>query len=92
MRLIGREKLNCLYGAGEQAEKWVLSWVTEVMNAHWKYPADVSAQFPNVRQGNDGRMEFPVGDCKWAISLLIAFPQGIALITALKENDNVYGN
>lgn len=92
MRLIGRKKLRCLQGMTEQAEKWILSWMAEVMSAHWKHPADVSAQFPTMRESGDGHLVFPIGNSKWAICLLIAFPQGIALITELKASDDIYGN
>ncbi len=33
---------------------------------------------------------FPVGNCNWVICLLIAFPQGIALITDLKVEDETH--
>lgn len=92
MRLIGREKLCCLNNAGEQAKKWVLSWTAEVASANWKQPADVGAQFPNMKQGEDGRFLFPVSGCTLVISLLIVFPQSVALISALEAKDNNHGN
>ena len=92
MRLIGREKLCCLNNAGEQAKKWVLSWTAEVANANWKQPADVGAQFPNMKHCEDGRFLFPVSGCTSVISLLIAFPQSVALISALEAKDNHHGN
>lgn len=92
MRLIGREKLCCLSNAEEQVKKWVQSWVAEVTNANWKHPAELGAQFPNVKQTEDGRFLFPVNGCAQAVSLLIAFPQGIALITALEKIDGSYGS
>lgn len=92
MRLIGREKLHCLRGKGEQVEKWVRHWASEVTDAQWKRPADVRDQFPNAHHNGKGRFMFPVGNCKWAIHLLIAFPQGIALITDLKADDDIHGD
>lgn len=92
MRLIGREKLCCLSNAEEQVKKWVQSWTAEVTNANWKHPAELGAQFPNVKQTKDGQFLFPVSGCARAISLLIAFPQGIALITALEKTDDYYGS
>ena len=90
MRLIGRTKLGRLRGRGEQTQKWLLSWAGEVMNAHWRTPADVSTQFPNALHRGSGHFEFPVSTCSWRIHLLIAFPQGVALITDLKaENKNL---
>lgn len=91
MRLIGREKLCSLTTAGEHVKKWVLSWAAEIANANWKHASEVSAQFPNVRQGEDGYFFFPVNGCTCVICLLIAFPQRVALIAAL-EVEEVYGN
>lgn len=91
MRLLGRERLNCLFGKGEQLESWVRSWVAEVLAAHWKQPSDVQNQFPNIRHQGAGCFMFPVRDCNWVICSLIAFPQGIVLITDLKIEDATYG-
>ncbi|BAN51104.1 type II toxin-antitoxin system HigB family toxin [Metapseudomonas resinovorans] len=90
MRLIGREKLASLKGIGNEIEKWVLSWIAEVTNAHWKHPADVRNQFPNAKEKGNGSFLFPVGNCDVAIQLLIAFPQGIALITDLKASEDTH--
>lgn len=87
MRLLGRERLDRLRGRSEQVEKWVRSWAAEVLDAHWKQPADVRDQFPNSRDQGEGVFMFPVGNCNWVICLLIAFPQGVALITDLKVED-----
>jgi mRNA interferase HigB len=88
MRLIGKQRLACL--RGEQIEKWVRAWVAEVMSAHWKQPSDVREQFPNARHAGQGLFLFPVGNCNCVICLLIAFPQGVALITDLKVEDETY--
>ncbi len=92
MRLIGREKLCCINHTGERVKKWVLSWAAEVANANWKHPADVHAQFPNMRQDEGVGFLFPVNGSTWVICMLIAFPQGVALITALKAKDEIYEN
>lgn len=92
MRLIGREKLCGLSNAEDQVKKWVQSWIAEVVNANWRHPTEMGAQFPNMKQMEDGRFLFPVNDCAHAISLLVAFPQGIALITALETTDGSYGS
>lgn len=84
MRLIGRERLSRLQGSGEQINKWLLSWAAEVAAAQWKYPVDVCAQFPSALHRGEGRFIFPVRNSSVAIDLLVAFPQGIALITDLK--------
>lgn len=89
MRLIGRERLDYLKGRSEQVEKWVRSWVAEVLDAHWKQPSDVRDQFPNSRHQGENVFMFPVSDCNWVICLRIAFPQGIALIADLKVENEI---
>lgn len=91
MRLLGRQQLSRLREEDERIEKWVLSWVAEIEAAHWKHPSDVIEQFPNAHHTGDYRFLFPVGNYRWAICLLIAFPQGIALITELNAKDETLG-
>lgn len=92
MKLIGRERLAHLRVMGEPAEKWIQSWVAEVTTAHWKSPIDVRSQFPNVRQADDGHILFPVNDFGIVIQVRMAFPQGIALITALINSEENHGH
>lgn len=87
VRLIGREKLRHLKGTSEQNKKWLVSWVSEVMGAHWKLPSDVIQQFPKAKHEGEGRFMFPVADCNWTIHLLITFPQGVALVTNINAKD-----
>ncbi|MGU2418776.1 type II toxin-antitoxin system HigB family toxin [Burkholderia cenocepacia] len=90
MRLVGRERLDHLRGTGEMIEKWVRSWTAEVVAAHWKHPSDVEDQFPNARHQGDGHFVFPVSGCDRVICLLIAFAQGIALVTDLKADNETH--
>jgi len=92
MRLIGLEKLSQLRDKGEQTEKWILSWIAEVRDAHWKRPVDVRNQFPKARHDGEGRFMFSVANSQWIICLLVTFQHGIALITDLKAEDNIHGN
>lgn len=91
MRLVGREKIQCLARTDELAHKWTCAWVAELSTANWKDPKDVSQQFPNARQSESGHFIFPIGNCNKEIFLKIAFQQGIALITGLREDRN-YGS
>ncbi|WP_114970969.1 type II toxin-antitoxin system HigB family toxin [Rhodoferax ferrireducens] len=82
MRLIGRERLIGLYGTGAQA--WLSSWIAEVIAANWKQPLDVRHQFPKAIHKGECNFRFPIDNGAATVDLLIAFPQGIALITDLK--------
>ena len=84
MRLLGKERLQWLLQNDESVNEWIRSWVYELTYANWKTPMDVSHQFPNVRQSNSGHFVFPVSKCNKKIYLLIAFQQGVAIITDLR--------
>ncbi len=83
MRLIGKERLVARH-VGAVARTWLISWVSEISMANWKGPMDVVRQFPKARQESDSQFIFPVEDDIGEIDVLIAFPQGIALVTDLK--------
>jgi len=92
MRLIGRHKLHRLRHSEVDVEKWVRSWAAEVLDAHWRQPDDVTAQFPSAHHQGGSFFLFPVAHSELAIQLQVAFPQGIALISDLNTNDETYGN
>ena len=92
MVLLGRERLERLRGLGEQVQKWVLSWSAEITAANWKHAADVRDQFPNVQSVDPASFVFPIAGCGCKICLLIAYPQGVALITELKIEDEAHGS
>lgn len=87
MRLIGRERLTALRALGGDVEKWMRSWLAEMTTANWKHEYDLREQFPLCSTIAANTFLFPVGGCNQAILVLVAFPQGIALITDLKMND-----
>lgn len=84
MRLIGKEKLQRLLRADDEARIWICAWVAELANANWKHAADVCHQFPNARQTDSGLFVFPICNCNKEVCLQIAFQQGIAVITGLQ--------
>jgi len=84
MRLIGKDKLQRLLRTDETARTWVCAWVAELATANWKQATDVSHQFPNVRQTEQGCFIFPICNCKKEVCLQIAFQQGIAVITGIQ--------
>jgi mRNA-degrading endonuclease HigB of HigAB toxin-antitoxin module len=85
MRLIGRERLNCLKGQSEALDKWLVSWLSELAHAQWAQAGELLNQFPTARQLQQGLFAFRVGTGTYEIEVQIAFPQGIALITAFKN-------
>jgi mRNA interferase HigB len=91
MRLLGRDRLTRLRGQGELVEKWIRSWVAEIMVAHWRSPLDVNNQFPSALHQGNGSFIFPVRDTGLTIGLLVVFPQGIALVTDLKIGNETHG-
>jgi len=85
MRLLGRDTLNGLQKRNEMLDKWLAAWVYEFVHARWWCSADVLSQFPKVQEHRDGLFLFQTEPKGYCIEVQIAFPQGIALITALTE-------
>jgi mRNA-degrading endonuclease HigB of HigAB toxin-antitoxin module len=85
MRLIGRERLNCLKGQSQALDKWLVIWLSELAHAQWRREAELLTQFPNARRIKEGLFAFPVGLGSHEIEVQIAFPQSIALIISPKE-------
>ena len=82
MRLIGRNKLN---HSSHDAMAWMKVWAADVIQAQWKEPEDVIRQFPKAKISVPGNFLFNVGEYQLQLQITIAFPQGIALVTDLKE-------
>lgn len=85
MHLLGRDTLNRLQNQNEMLDKWLSSWLSELVHARWWCSADVVGQFPKVQEHRDGLFLFQTEPKGYCIEVQIAFPQGIALITALTE-------
>ncbi|AFT73212.1 type II toxin-antitoxin system HigB family toxin [Alteromonas macleodii] len=84
MRLVGKNKLQRLLSSNDKSRTWVCAWVTELTDANWKHPTDVSQQFPNVRASESGSFIFPIADSDKEVCIQIAFQQGVAVITGLQ--------
>jgi len=84
MRLIGRHKLN---HSSPDACRWLRGWASEVSSAHWKGPEDVIFQFPRAMCIKPGFFVFSVADLNLSLELNIVFPQGIACVIDLRENN-----
>ena len=85
MRLLGRNKLQALYGMDEQTDKWVVSWTSELSLANWKYAKDVLRQFPHAECTADTSFLFREELHGYCIEVSIMFPLAIAVITDLKR-------
>lgn len=84
MRLVGKEKLQSIMRSNESAHTWLCAWIAEFAEASWKQAADVSHQFPNVREADSGQFFFPIAGCDTEVCIQIAFPQGIAVIVGIQ--------
>ena len=81
MRILGRNTL----GDFQKSNKWLATWLTELAHARWWGPADVLKQFPKAHAHSNDLFLFQTEPKKYCIEVQFAFPQGIALITALTE-------
>ena len=84
MRLIGRAKLASLGERDGETARWVAGWIAELRDANWKRPADIGGRFPTASQQSDGTFLFPVPQRQVGVRVLIAFPQSIVLIVAIR--------
>ncbi|NVN03287.1 MULTISPECIES: hypothetical protein [Asaia] len=85
MRLIGRTKLAPLAASDSETGKWISNWIKELEYAQWKHPSEVSSQFPRSYRNSDSRFVFPLLHRPTGVEVLIAFPQGTALVTAITD-------
>jgi hypothetical protein len=84
MKLLGRNRLQPMYGLDDQTDTWLRNWVTEMSNANWKHPKDVFRQFPQVKSSNTGIFYFRAGVRAQYIEVSMMFPLAIAIVTDLK--------
>jgi hypothetical protein len=85
MHLLGRDKLSRLQKQNDMLDKWLASWVCELVRARWWCSADVLNQFPRVQECGNGLFLFTTEPKEYCIEVQFAFSQGVALITALTE-------
>lgn len=82
MRLIGRQKLRRI---SVEVDRWICSWSSEVLHAHWRRPEDIVEQFPNALPQPPGNFLFPIGASGYSLLVQIAFAQGVALILEMNK-------
>jgi len=85
MKLLGRNKLQALYGIDGQTDRWLVSWTSELSRANWKHAKDVLRQFPHAQCTEDNMFWFRVGQNDYCIELSIMFPLDLAVVTNLKR-------
>jgi mRNA-degrading endonuclease HigB of HigAB toxin-antitoxin module len=85
MKLLGRNRLQALYGLDNQTDKWLRSWVSEISHANWKQPKDVLLQFPQAKSGTNGTFHFRVGLHSQYVEVSMMFPLAVAIVTDLKR-------
>ncbi len=81
MHILGRDTLGDL----QKNNKWLATWLAELAHARWWNSTDVEKQFPKAQARNNNLFLFQTEPNKYCVEVQFAFPQGIALITALTE-------
>lgn len=87
MHILGKDKLGNL----QKSNRWIAIWLSELTFAQWGCSDDVIKQFPKAKICGDNLFSFKTEINEYCIQVQFAFPQKIALITALtqlKENNN----
>jgi mRNA-degrading endonuclease HigB of HigAB toxin-antitoxin module len=88
MKLLGRNRLQPLYGLDEQTDKWLCSWISEISHANWKQAKDVLRQFPQARSVTEGIFHFRVGLRAQSIEVSMTFSPALAVVTDLKHKNS----
>jgi mRNA-degrading endonuclease HigB of HigAB toxin-antitoxin module len=78
MKILGLDKITVI--ECEYAKKWLISWISEIRDAHWRHAEDIEKQFPKVSLLENHCFEFLIHNSNWVICLQIAFAQRIAII------------
>ncbi|WP_076592761.1 type II toxin-antitoxin system HigB family toxin [Herminiimonas arsenitoxidans] len=84
MKLLGRNRLQALFGLDEQIDKWLVSWMSEMSHANWKHANDVRQQFPQAKCVAETIFQFRVGPHTQYIEVAMMYPLSVAVITDLK--------
>lgn len=88
MKLLGRNRLQPLYGLDEQTDKWLCSWISEISRANWKHSKDVLRQFPQVRAVKEGIFHFRVAPQAQSIEVSMTFSPALAIVINLKRTNS----
>ncbi|MBJ8504111.1 type II toxin-antitoxin system HigB family toxin [Acinetobacter seifertii] len=89
MKLLGLDKITVI--EGEFAKKWLMSWISEIRDAHWRHAEDIVKQFPRVSILENHCFEFSIHNSNWVICLQIAFAQRVAIIKDVTAKDAING-
>lgn len=92
MLLLGKPKLHELVQVYPGSKAWASGWASEVASASWKQAADILNQFPRVKEIQHGNFAFPVGDLAIDVVIIVAFPQGIAVVQDWINRDSFHGH
>jgi len=89
MKLLGLDKITVI--ECEFAKKWLMSWISEIRDAHWRHTEDIVKQFPRVSILENHCFEFSIYNSNWVICLQIAFAQRVAIIKDVNAKDAING-
>lgn len=92
MKLLGRNRLQALYGRNHPTDTWIRNWICELSRADWMHAKDVLRQFPKARNVADDIFLFPVEQQAQCIEVTMVFTQAVALIVDLKNVQPDGGN
>lgn len=91
MKVLGRNRLNHLFGINDQTDIWVRNWLSELSYANWKVHKDVTNQYPRVKYIPSNIFLFPIADQSRYIEVAMTFHQSVALIVSLRDTTD-YAN
>ena len=84
MKLLGRTLLEPIRNLDADTDRWLRGWTSELMNATWRSPQEVTEQYPTAVE-EAGHFLFRVATLKMRIRVAFCFPHGIVIIGGLRN-------
>ncbi|GMT49451.1 MAG: toxin RelE [bacterium] len=80
MRIIAKRTLQKFWGKHGDSKESLLSWYEEVKKAHWDYPQDLLAKYPNVRTIPKDRAIFNIKGGRYRLVVAIDYFRKVVYI------------
>jgi len=80
MELVGRPKLDELASAHADVRAAVNAWVAEVLDAHWRGPAELKTRYPSASLLEKNRVIFNLKGNKYRVDTTVAYNTGVVVV------------
>lgn len=85
MKLLGRNLLDPIRNLDDETDRWIKSWMSEIVTSTWRMPADVTKHYPTAHVEDECHVQFKVANQMTRVQVAFSFAHGIAIIDGLKN-------